>query len=47
MTFPYIKWDSVEWTANFVAVITTPVYMKIISILETLHYLRNLETGLV
>ena len=33
MTFPYIKWDSVEWTANFVAVITTPVYMKMISIL--------------
>ena len=34
MTFPYIKWDSEERTANFFAVIATVVYMKMISILE-------------
>ena len=43
----YIKWDLVQWTANCFTAITAAVYIKMICIIEALHYWRNLETRLV
>ena len=47
MNLNYIKWDLMQWTANCFTGITAAVYIKIIYIIETLHYWRNLETRLV
>ena len=35
------------WTVNCFTVITAAVYIKVICIIATLHYWRNLETCLV
>ena len=47
MNLAYIKWDLVQWTANCFTAITAAVYIKMICIIEALHYWRNLETRLV
>ena len=47
MNLTYIKWDLIQWTANFFTVTTAAVYIKMICIIQTLHYSRNLETRLV
>lgn len=41
MNFTYIKWDLVQCPANFSA-ITTAVYIKMICILETLHFTKEI-----
>ena len=47
MNLTYIKWDLIQWTGNCFNVIAAAVYIRIICIIETLHYWRNLETLLV
>ena len=39
----YITWTLVQWTPNYF-VITAAVYIKMICIIENLHYRRNPET---
>ena len=41
MNLTYIKSDLIQWTASCFTVITTVVYIKMICIIETLHYWRN------
>ena len=47
MNLTYIEWDLIQWTANCFTVIATAVYIKMVCIIETLHYSGNLETRLV
>ena len=47
MNLTYIKWDLIQCNANCFTVIALAVYIQMICIVETLHYLRNLETRLV
>ena len=43
----YTKWDLMQWTDNCFTIITAAVYIKMICVIETLHYWRNLEMRLV
>ena len=47
MNLTYIKWVLIQWTANYFTVVNAAVYIKMIGIIETLHYWRNLGTYLV
>ena len=44
MNVTCIKWELIKWAANCSAVIVAAVYIKMICIIEPLHYWRNLET---
>ena len=47
MNLTYIKWDLIQWTGNCFTVIIAAVCIKMVCIIETLHYWKNLETRLV
>ena len=47
MNLTYIKWNLTRWTVNHFTAITAAAYIKLICIIETLYYWRNLETPLV